>query len=162
MEIESLTQFIKKILEYYDEQNNEYKNLIFNKDNSINKDEITFNLDNKKIIKDLELLGYFDNQTNIWIWGWVIGNTTMEQTNICRNLLDYGLKLEPGTNTIEHFMIKSILVNSRIQFDEAVQLEVTLALCSYLVNKKILFIYPNKIFLDENKTKFATFYYLIK
>ena len=35
--------------------------------------EITFILDNDKTkLFDCEILGYFDNQNNIWFWSWVL------------------------------------------------------------------------------------------
>ena len=43
----------------------------------------------------------------------------MIETKISRELLEYGLKLEPESSTNDHFMIKSLLANSRIQIEES-------------------------------------------
>jgi hypothetical protein len=164
MEIESLNEFIKKALIHYDNQNIKYlsmlklnhENVIFNSDNT----EITFIYDNKKDIFDFDMLGYFDNQNKIWIWGWLLSDAN--QTSLSRELLNYGLKLESSSNSIEHFYIKALLVNSRIKIEEDTVLETNLAICSYLIKNKILFIYPRIRYLNNEKTEYVTFYYFIK
>jgi hypothetical protein len=166
MEIESLNEFIKKALIHYDNQNKKYlsilnlnnENVIFNSENT----EITFIYDDKKDIFDFDMLGYFDNQNQIWIWGWLLTNLNANQTVLSRELLNYGLKLEPSSSSIEHFYIKALLVNSRIKIEEDIQLETNLAICSYLIKNKILFIYPRKRYLNNEKTEYVTFYYFIK
>jgi hypothetical protein len=164
MEIGSLNQFIKKAIEYYDNQKLKYNNLIsisqVKTDNEMNT--IKFIDNNKQDEYMFETLGYFDNNTNIWIWGWLMHQLKSNQTRICRDLLAYGLKLEPDTILEEHNFIKSLLVNSRIMVDEFTQLETNLAICSYLVRDKFKFIYPYKLYLDNTKEKYITFYYLIK
>jgi hypothetical protein len=163
MENNSLNQFIKKAIEYYDEQNITYIDTINTSDIILNTDStiIIFKIDGEEKIYDYELLGYFDNQNNIWIWSWLLINLTSDQIMIARELLNYGLKLEPLSNSSEHFFIKSLLVNSRIMIEEDIQLEINLAIFSYIIKKKIKFIYPRKIFLNDEK-KFITIYYLIK
>ena len=58
-------------------------------------------------------------------------------------------------------MIKSLLVNSRIQIEESIQLDINLALYTSLLRDKIKFIYPRRIQLDESNKIFITYYYLI-
>ena len=166
MEIESLSQFIKKALEHYDNQKMKYRHLINIQDVRFNEttDEISFYTNNpdKPHISNFEMLGYFDNQTHIWIWGWLLGELDVKRTKICRELLNYGLKIEAGSNSLEHFFIKSLLVNSRIAISEENQLDVNLAIYSYLSRDKYSFIYPRKRFIDDKKTLWVTFYYVIK
>ncbi len=165
MEDESLNQFIKKALHHYDNQNLTNleilrvsdSNVKFNAENKI----ITFITDSGEKDYNFEMLGYFDNQSNIWIWSWLLTNLTSEQTKMARELLDYGLKLEPTSNSVEHFLIKSLLVNSRISIEESIQLESNLSIFSYMLKNKIKFIYPRKRFIDNSKN-YVTFYYLIK
>jgi hypothetical protein len=163
MNVESLSQTIKLALEKYDNICVNYHDYIINNNVFIEtKDKIIFNFDNRKETFDYELLGYFDNQNLIWIYSWVLPNIDLETTKISRELLEYGLKLEPDSNTDEHFMIKSLLLNSRIQIDELIQLEINLALYTSLLRDKIKFIYPYSVSLDELNKNFLTFYYLIK
>ena len=166
MSIEYLNEFIKKSLIHYDNQCMNYlpilkiepENVKFN----VTFTEITFIYNDKEKTFDCEILGYFDNQNNIWVWGWLLSELNSDQILLSRELLNYGLKLEPSSNSIEHFYIKSLLVNSRVKIEEAVQLETNLAICSYLTKKKISFIYPRKRYLNNEKSSYVTFYYFIK
>jgi len=164
MEMESLNHFLKKAITHYDNQNLKYYDFIKSQNATVNlKDnEISFFLnDDKTFNSDIEILGYFDNRTNIWIWGWML--TGLLNTNISRDLLNYGLKLEIGlTNTNEHFFIKSLLVNSRILVEDDIQLEINFAIYSYLMKDRYKFLYPWKKYLDKEKTIYITHYYLIK
>jgi len=162
MEQGSLNQFIKKALEHYDNQNFKYKHLILldNVKYNIERNIITFTDINTS--HEFETLGYFDNITNIWIWSWIIHDLMSEQTIIARNLLNYGLKLEPNMNLEEHSMMKLLLVNSRIKLEEQIQLDVNMAIFSYIMKDSIKFIYPRKKYLDETKKAYVTFYLLIK
>ena len=165
MEIESLSQTIKKAIDHYDNKKLMYEKFINTQNVKFDEllTEITFNFDDD-ISKtfNYEILGYFDNQTNIWIWGWLLSDLKTDLTRLSRELLEYGLKLEPSSNSYEHFMIKGLLVNSRIQIDEDVQLDVNIAIYVSLIRDKIKFIYRRKRYIDENKTKYVTFYYFIK
>ena len=168
MDNDSLNQFIKKALQHYDNQNLTNIEILQIPDSdvkfSLDTNTITFNLDEKEKSFDFEMLGYFDNHANIWIWAWLLTNLNSEQTKISRELLNYGLKLEPTSNSIEHFFIKSLLVNSRISIEEDIQLDTNLGIFSYMIKNKIKFIYPRKRYLENsnNKDNYVTFYYLIK
>ena len=125
-------------------------------------DNITFYFDDASEEFEYEILGYFDNQNHIWIWGWLLGDLESQFTQTSRELLEYGLKLEPKSSNNDHFMIKALLVNSRIQIEELVQLEINLSIYSSLMREKIKFIFPRIRYIDESKTKYVTFYYLVK
>jgi hypothetical protein len=165
METESLNQTIKKAIEHFDEQNWNYKYLAHVQNVKFDESDssITFIKDNnEKEYYNYELLGYFDNPNGVWIWGWVLADFNYRDTPQCKYLLDYGLKLEPKSATLEQAMIKGTLVNSRIKIEEFVQLEINLALYSYLVKDRIKFIYGRKKYLDDKTDKYVTFYYFIK
>jgi hypothetical protein len=164
METNNINQFIKKSLEYYDNQQLKYKNLIVSENVEFSKtsNEITFinKKDEERINADIELLGYFDHQNKIWIWSWLLSDLQSSLTKTARELLNYGLKLEPNNNTEEHIFIKSLLVNSRITIEEKVQLDINLGIYSYLSRDKYQFIYPHNKY-DKNNIAY-TYYYLIK
>jgi len=165
MDNDSLNQFIKKALQHYDNQNLINKEILDIPDSqvkfSIETNTITFKFDEKEKTFDFEMLGYFDNQSHVWIWAWLLTDLNSEQTKMSRELLNYGLKLESTSNSIEHFFIKSLLVNSRISVEEDTQLDTNLAICSYIIKNKIKFIYPRKRYIDKSNN-YVTFYYLIK
>jgi len=162
METDSLNQMIKKAYDYYDNIMVNYNDIIQTNDIMIleRDNEITFNI-NKKTY-NYEILGYFDNINLIWIWSWVLPQFNSNLTKIARELLNYGLKLEPESNVIEHLFIKSLLVNSRVSIEDSIQLDTNLAIYSYLSPNKFKFIYPRKIYTDENKKNYITLFYLIK
>ncbi len=159
------SDLIRKSLEYYDNQNYKNKEYIENTVIEVkSKDKITILDKDYNIILEAnyEILGLFDNQTNIWLWSWLLPFMSSSETVISRKLLDYALKLEPQSNSYDHFYIKSQLLNSRITIEDAIELDIHLALSSYLIKDLFLFIKPLKIFLNEDKTKYSTIYYLIK
>ena len=162
MDLEPLSDIVKKALEYFDSKMMMYQDLIQNQNIKLNDidNTIMFIKNEKEEIYNYELLGYYDNNNNIWIWGWVLFGFNYKETPQCKYLLDYGLKLEPNNSTQEQVMIKGILVNSRIKIDEKVQLEINLAIYSYLIKDRVKFIYPRKRMIDNEK--FVTFYYLVK
>jgi len=152
METDSLNQMIKKAFDYYDNITVENHNLIKSNDIQINEriNEITFNIPNKTY--NYEILGYFDNINMIWIWSWLLPQYNSSETKISRDLLNYGLKLEPESNVTEHIFIKSLLVNSRISIEEVFQLDTNLAIYSYLSpNKFKLFILIKFILMKIKK-----------
>jgi len=86
----------------------------------------------------------------------------IQQTSISKDLLQYGLKLEPvNDNDINNLFLKVQFVNSRFLLQDFLQLEIHLALSSYLSKNKFKFIYPKKNYLDKEKTKYIIIYYLI-
>jgi hypothetical protein len=162
MDIDLKNQFILKALDYYDNQRFEYYEYLKYEITLINADNILFIIKDEKIYKDYEILGCFDNQTNIWTWGWIL-NMKLELITICNDLLQYAIKLEPiNSDDYFHYFLKTLLINSNIKIDEFIQLDVYLAICSYIIKKNILFIYPYKKYIDKDKKKYITYYYLIK
>lgn len=164
MDIENLQHFIKKSLQYYDDQKLKYIDFINNDDIIVNTsmEDITIKIKNKIYNGTYEILGYFDNNTKIWIWGWGLINLDLDKTKICRDLLNYGLKLEPLNNLYEHHFIKSLLVNSRILIEDSIQLDINLSIYAYLTRDKYIFIYPHKIYTNKDKNDYIMVYYLIK
>jgi hypothetical protein len=160
----SFVEFVKNALKKYDKQNNKYYNLINHDD--VNLDEnlgvITFNKVDDHDRYTFELLSYFDNGTKIWIWAWLLLRLENNFNELSRGLLNHGLTLSPSSNSEEHYMIKSFLINSRIQINDSVQLDINLAICSDLLKDNILFIYPRKFYIDKTKDKYIILYYLIK
>ena len=135
----NINNLIKKSLEFYDNQNAINYKYLFNSQllNRPNEEKVLivdeFNFDNIKLEASYEILGIFDNQTKVWIWSWLLPNMSLNEILISKKLLDYGLKLEPSSNTHDHFYIKSQLTNSRILIENNIELDIHLAIISYLV-----------------------------
>lgn len=164
MDKNTLNQFIKKTLETYDYNQANYISLI-NCINIkfINTTELSFTIKNENPqLFNYELLGYYDNQEKIWIWSWLISDLTIEQTQLARNLLNYGLKLDSKSNGIIHNIIKPLLVNSTLQILEPVQLDVNISIYFSLLSNHISFIYIKPVLVDDNPLTQKDYYYLIK
>ncbi len=159
-----LSTLINNALIYYDKQNIEYNDYIKSDNITVERDahKITFN-DNSKDFK-YEFLGIFDNTTNIWIWAWLVPEFMFTETNISRKLLNYGLKISPTPiNKLdnEQLYLKTQMVNSRFLLYDEFQLDLHLAISSYLAKDSFKFIYSKRKYLNKEKTKYITVYYLI-
>jgi|SaaInlStandDraft_7_1057024.scaffolds.fasta_scaffold03287_4 hypothetical protein len=161
----NFSQLIKKSLLYYDKQNNKNKSYLKEIDFELNilKNEITFKYLEKKGLYNI--LGLFDSSTNIWIWGWMIPNYLNNEITYVKKLLDYGIKINIETfdeNTIDKLYLKSQLTNSRFLLDNKIQLELHLAISSYLLKESFDFIWSKKIYLDNEKKTYLQTFYAIK
>ena len=155
----NISYTIKKAFEYYDNKNEKYKNFIKNKKYIIDGDKSIIEIDGKKF--NYQALGIFDNNTNVWLWSWMIPSTDNVKTKIAKKLLDYGLKLNVKGNDYDMLYIKTQLTNSRFLLENNLQLDIHLAISCYLIRDEILFLYPVKNYLDKEKTKYFTSYYMI-
>lgn len=162
MEINDL---IIKSLNYFDKQNSEYSKYIKNTYliHTKNSIQIIDKNSNKILEAEAEVLGIFHHKTNVFLWGWLLPYLSIKETTIIRELLNYGLQLNPTSNSTEHFFLKPLLVNSRINIDSDIELNTIQAISAYLLRNKYRFIYPYTIKVSEtNNDKFITTYYLVK
>jgi hypothetical protein len=161
-----LISLIDKALNYYDQHNIEYEKYIKTDNIQLEREKniIKFPDINTSNEFKYEFLGIFDNTTNIWMWAWLVPEFMFNETNIVRKLLNYGLKISP-TSTIklnnEKLYLKTQMVNGRFLLYDNFQLDLHLAISSYLAKDNIKFIYYKKKYLNKEKTKFITVYYLI-
>jgi hypothetical protein len=163
-----IIDLIKKSLIYFDNQNNKYNKFL--KDT-----EIHLNINNKKILNKItfeeidnrlnfetEILGIFNHQSNVFLWSWALPYLGINETKISKELLNYGLKLEPNSNTISHFYLKSLLVNARNYIESDFDLELIQAISSYILKDKFSFIYPTNTLNKEKRNIIITTYFLVK
>jgi hypothetical protein len=159
-----IKEFIRTRLDNFDKSNEKYNYLLEADNIKINKkDNLLYLLfsdkNDKKIYEgQTTVLGSLDLDTNIWLWAWVTPYVSSEESKDSRDLLKYGLELEPDNNSNIHFYIKSHFVNSRIHFDSDVTFDIHLALSLY-ITKKPKFIYPREVNLEGGKT--IVVYYLV-
>ncbi len=162
--MDDLNTLIDKSLNFYDEQNKKYKEYLNEDDIVVTRDKniIKFNNLNKEF--KYELVGMFDNTTNIWMWGWMVPDFLYNETNLVRKLLNYGLKISPSVIipiSDDKLYLKTQMINSRFLLNDKFQLDLHLAITSYLVKDSIKFIYYKKKYLNKEKTKYITVYYFI-
>ncbi len=160
-----LSTLINKAFNYYDTQNIQYNKYIKSDNINLDRDNniIKFNDINENEFK-YEFLGIFDNSTNIWMWAWLVPEFMYNETTIVRKLLNYGLKISPTNSTRldnEKIYLKTQMVNGRFLLYDSFQLDLHLAISSYLAKDNFKFIYYKKKYLNKEKTKYITIYYLI-
>jgi hypothetical protein len=139
-----LNPIIRNSLEYYDlnmiaikkfSDKIEFINFKRNP-NDISDKIIFYNKDKKKILEsNYEILSVFNNKNGSWKWAWAVSTFRKKQTFIVRKILDYAFTL----NNNEDYIIKSLLINSKINIQNNLQHDIIIALSSYLT--KIPFIF---------------------
>jgi hypothetical protein len=158
-----LKSFIKDRLDLLDKTNAKYEHLINNNNVEFivgdDNNYIKFK-DNHKVEYEgkVSLLGAFDNNSKLWLWAWAIPSFNYNEIRDSKNILEYGLMLEPNTNSKIHYYIKPHLVNSRLLFENEIFLDIHLALSLY-ISKKAKFIYPR--LKEKINGKDLIVYYLV-
>lgn len=160
-----LSTLIDKALNYYDAKNTEYNKYIVSSNIIVERESnnIRFTDIDNTMFK-YEILGVFDNTTSIWMWGWMVPEFLYNETTIVRKLLNYGLKINPSLVSSvpdDKLYLKTQLVNSRFLLNDEFQLELHLAISSYLAKDNFKFIYYKRKYLNKNQSRYITIYYLI-
>ena len=148
-----IKNIINKSLLNYDILNEKNKKYINFKKPNIDRSKNKISFDKDKF--NYEVLGIFDNETKVWLWSWLIPSIKQESIEISRYLLDYGLNL-----MIDQLFLKTQLTNSRFVLEDSFQLEIHLAICCYISNQNIKFLFPYQLKLTDDHT--ITIYYIIK
>lgn len=165
-----IIELIKKSLKHFDTQNNKYSKFLKNTKFThpllnVNDKKILNKIDGNEIDNTLifnnEILGIFSHQTNVFLWSWSLPYLGINDTIISKELLNYGLKLEPVSNNVSHFFLKSLLVNARNYIENDFDLELILAISSYILKDKYNFIYPVNTY-NKDKKIIITTYFLVK
>lgn len=153
-----ISDLILKSFEYYDKKNQQYKKYL-NKNGVLDGENSQIIFGEEKF--DYQLLGVFDNQTNVWIWSWMIPLIDNKKSDISKKLLNYGLNIFPSQENQEAIYLKTQLLNSRFLIEDEFQLEIHLALATYLAKDNFKFLYPIKDYFDNKKEKYITKYFFI-
>ena len=156
---------VSKSLEYYDknlELNNKkfFNNInktkfIKNEDNNdMNKNIIEFYYNKKKLYSfKYEEIGSYYNKSKLWIWAWADPKLKKKENYISRKILNYGLDLDTNQN-----FLKTELVTSRFTVSNLLQLDIHVAIASYLT--KIPNIYCHKVSLNKSNDEDYILVYL--
>jgi hypothetical protein len=86
---------------------------------------------------EVEYLSIYNTKLKIWCWAWSVPLLTSLNINLSKEMLLYALKLGP-----EMSYLKSILITSRGTVVDPIQLDIHLALASYILKQP--YIYPYK------------------
>jgi hypothetical protein len=158
----NIISLVDQALTYYDIKSIEYNKYIQCDNISVNREDntIKFVTVDQTMFK-YDILGIFDNTTNIWMWGWMVPEYYTNEVTIVKKLLNYGLKIDRTDLSANKLYLKTQLVNSRFLLEDQFQLDIHIALASYLVKDNIKFVYSKIKYLSNDKKRFITVYYMI-
>jgi hypothetical protein len=140
------TKTVTNALEYYDNNNEKYKN-IFKNIKYINfvygENDTSYNMINmydknkdKIFSSRYEVIGIYNNEYNIWVWSWSKPTMKRNNTFTTKKLLNYGIDLDP-----QYTFLKSELITSRFRISNPIQIDMHISLASYLSKNPIIFKY---------------------
>ncbi len=135
---------IQTAFSYYDKNNEKYELKFMNvqyvdfKKNKNDNERSSINMydeDNKLLFTyKYELIGVYYGITNTWSWGWSLSNFKKNTIYTSRKILEYGLDLDN-----DNVFLKTELVTSRFKISNPIQLELHLAIASYLSKTPLIY-----------------------
>jgi hypothetical protein len=158
--------FVKTSLKYFDENSEKYENVLKHakyvkyieseNDTTHNVIEL-FDKDKNKIFSSrYEIIGLHNNDSNTWTWSWAIPFFRKNNTNIARQLWNYGAMLDPDVK-----YLKSELITSRFRIADHIQVDIHIAIASYMSKIPFIFKYvyhaKNTKMADDQETEHAEY-----
>lgn len=133
------TQLVKDALEYYDNNTIKYYDKVKTfKYYTVLKDEdkiIFFDNSKNKIYESkYNVVGKYIPTQNIWVWGWSSGELHKDLIMTSKKVLNYALDLDR-----QNFLLKTALITSRFQISSPIQIDIHLALTSFLSKQPFVF-----------------------
>ena len=107
-------------------------------DNDIEHARITFyNEYNEKLAEyKYEILGIYYITSKNWSWSWAIPNLKKKYSYIAKKTFNYGLDLDPE---LEDIYIRAELITSRFSISSDIQIDIHVALASYISKQPFIF-----------------------
>ena len=146
-------------LKYYDKNMEIYKDKLkyakyfkIEESSSDTQHEILLFYDeNKKLILKTryEYIGIYGHNTQTWIWGWSIPTLRKISTTIIRKIFNYGAELDPSES-----FLKTELVTARFMISDPIQLDIHMAIVSYLSKTPFTYNVPDPDIDDTDSDGF--------
>lgn len=138
-------QLIPDALNYYDNNNQKihklYKSFYYYTNKRSKLDNVKnliyfYDKDKKELTHfDFEVIGLYTSNSKTWLWAWASPELRKNATYKIKQVLDYGIDLDPDEK-----LLKTELITSKFFIDDPIQLDIHIAIASYMT--KIPFIYP--------------------
>jgi hypothetical protein len=117
-------------------------------------DDIIFYDENEKILLEssYEIMGIHLPKSQTWKWSWSVPTIHKKYTYISRKILEYAFNLDP----VRELSLRANLINSKIKIINNLQLDIHIALSSYIGKQPLIFKFYNKldtIRKQENKSQ---------
>lgn len=136
--------FVSKALEYYDSNKEKYRGLFKNvvniefvpREDGTKYDQIVmYDKDNKLLYRiPYEIIGIYNNLSKTWAWAWSWSSLKKISTTTSRKILNYAFDLDPD----KYHFLKTELTTSRFRINTEIQLDIHVALGSYLSKNPII------------------------
>jgi hypothetical protein len=106
--------------------------------------------ENYLLNKKYQIIGLYDTSNKMWYHGWAIYNNDKQnyyRYNKSKELLKYALNIEQDLpiSINEQIIVRSMLINSKINIIDELQVDIILAVITFLLHAKNIVIYENKI-----------------
>jgi hypothetical protein len=128
--------------DYYDKnKDKDYEKRFYFWEKELSKNDnekskiVFYDKNNKKVLEgNIELIGSHNTNIRLWTWGWAQLKLPKNLTYRSRKLLNYGLDIifDEENNNITDIYLKNILISSEININNDLQLDMLLAISSYL------------------------------
>lgn len=135
-------------LRYYDKNQEQYFDLynrfkhwtLHKNDKDMEHNKITFfDKNNKQIFEsEYETLGVYYNKSNLWVWSWTIPYIRKNLIYISKRILNHVLDFDDFENE-STFFIKSEFLSSKFIVSDPVQLDLHVAIASYIGKQKFVY-----------------------
>jgi hypothetical protein len=135
---------VSKALEYYDSNKEKYRGLFKHVDtiefvpreDGTKYDQIVMYDKNNKLLYRIpyEIIGIYNNLSKTWAWAWSWSSLKKISTTTSRKILNYAFDLDP----MKYHFLKTELTTSRFRINTEVQLDIHVALGSYLSKNPII------------------------
>lgn len=132
-------------LEYYDANNEKYESF-FKRVKNVKFEAAKSDLDYYEIIffdehgialgkSRYENIGVYSQKGRVWTWAWSISAFAKKTTAIIRKVLNYGFDIDS-----DKIFLKNELITSRFKISDKTQLDIHIAIASYLSKQPAIFI----------------------
>jgi hypothetical protein len=155
-------ELIINALNYYDKncentnnifKNVEYYSFVISKNDLEHSVLIFYDNDKKKLFESrFEVISVFLPKVDIWVWGWSLPLIRKNQSGLIKKVLNYGLDLDQN-----HKLLKSSLTTSRLKVDNNIQLDINIAIASYISKSKTVLGISYDEHLQKTKEKILPF-----
>ena len=136
---------VSDALEYYDSNSEKYEPF-FKNVKSVKFEEAKSDLDYYEIIfydsngsvtgkSRYENIGVYSQKGKVWTWAWSISSFSKRTTTIIRKVLNYGFDIDSSK-----IFLKNELITSRFRISDKTQLDIHIAIASYLSKQPSIFI----------------------
>lgn len=140
------TTIVVNALEYFDTNNEKYRHLFKNAKfikfitatNDMDHNTIVIYDKNKDEILNsrYEIIGLYNNDSNIWAWAWSIPVFKKNSTYTSKKIINYGMNLDPEVS-----FLKTELITSRFKIANHIQLDIHVSLASYISKNPVVYRY---------------------